>query len=70
MCRYAFAQVVVMAIGLPAAGQGGQLEQNFRVWFAYFGDHPFGNSRWGVHLEGQIRRRWTRTVAARCSAPP
>ena len=22
----------------------------------YFGDHPIGQSRWGVHLEGQWRR--------------
>ena len=25
-------------------------------WLAYFGDHPVANSRWGVHLEGQVRR--------------
>lgn len=25
-------------------------------WYNYFGDHPIGDSRWGVHLEGQWRR--------------
>lgn len=44
-------------LALPAPAQDRRLDQNFRVWFAYFGDHPFGDSRWGVHLEGQIRRR-------------
>jgi hypothetical protein len=58
MYRHPFVQFVAIAIlGLPAAAQDRQLEQNFRVWFAYFGDHPFGDSRWGVHLEGQIRRQ-------------
>jgi hypothetical protein len=33
------------------------LDQSFHVWFTYFGDHAFGDSRWGVHLEGQIRRQ-------------
>lgn len=49
--------VAITLLVLPAAAQDRQLEQNFRVWFAYFGDHPFGDSRWGVHLEGQIRRQ-------------
>ena len=58
MYRCPFVQFVVIAIlGLPAAAQDRQLEQDFRVWFAYFGDHSSGNSRWGVHLEGQIRRQ-------------
>ena len=25
-------------------------------WYNYFGDHAFGDSKWGVHLEGQWRR--------------
>jgi Protein of unknown function (DUF2490) len=51
------AAIVIAVLVFPAAAQDRQLEQNFRVWFAYFGDHPFGDSRWGVHLEGQIRRQ-------------
>ena len=31
-------------------------DQNAHGWFMYFGDHPIGGSRWGVHLEGQVRR--------------
>ena len=42
----------------PAAAQDRQLEQTFRVWFAYFGDHPFCDSPWGRHLEAQIRRQY------------
>src|SRR5215831_7701724 len=48
---------IVAVLGCPSRAQDRQLDQSFRVWFAYFGDHAFGNSRWGVHLEGQIRRQ-------------
>jgi Protein of unknown function (DUF2490) len=54
---YFRAAVVIAVLGFPAAAQDRQIEQDFRVWFAYSGDHPFGDSRWGVHLEGQIRRQ-------------
>ena len=47
---------VIVFLATPSPAQDRQLQQNFRVWFAYFGDHAFGDSRWGVHLEGQIRR--------------
>lgn len=32
------------------------IDHNFHGWYSYFGDHPLGDSRWGVHLEGQYRR--------------
>ena len=57
IARLLFLESAALTIlGLPAAAQDRQLEQSFRVWFAYIGDHPFGDSRWGVHLEGQLRR--------------
>src|SRR5687768_12054866 len=31
-------------------------DHNAHGWFMYFGDHPLGSSKWGVHLEGQWRR--------------
>lgn len=31
-------------------------DANFHGWYNYFGDHPLGKSRWGLHLEGQWRR--------------
>ncbi len=31
-------------------------DHNFHGWFAYFGDHAVAGSKWGVHLEGQVRR--------------
>ncbi len=34
----------------------GQADTNAHAWAQYFGDHPIGTSRWGVHLEGQWRR--------------
>jgi hypothetical protein len=52
-----FRLFVAVMFALPASAQDRRLDQNFRIWFAYFGDHPFGDSRWGVHLEGQIRRQ-------------
>jgi hypothetical protein len=30
-------------------------DNNANAWLMYFGDHALG-SRWGVHLEGQVRR--------------
>jgi hypothetical protein len=32
-------------------------DHNLHAWFAYFGDHPVGESRWGIHAEAQFRRR-------------
>ena len=29
---------------------------NAHGWWNYFGDHPIGNTKWGLHLEGQWRR--------------
>ena len=34
----------------------GQTDKSSHFWGQYFGDHPIGTSRWGVHLEGQWRR--------------
>ncbi|TDU81231.1 uncharacterized protein DUF2490 [Prosthecobacter fusiformis] len=31
-------------------------DSNGHLWFTYVGDHPFGSSPWGIHLEGQARR--------------
>jgi len=31
-------------------------DHNFNGWFTYFGDHPVAGSKWGIHLEGQLRR--------------
>lgn len=31
-------------------------DHNLNGWLMYFGDHPVGKTRWGVHLEGQWRR--------------
>jgi hypothetical protein len=43
---------------LPAVvvAQGRVVDHNAHAWGAYFGDHPLGDSRWGLHLEGQYRR--------------
>lgn len=40
-----------------AAAQDRVTDHNFRNWFSYFGDHAVAGSRWGVHLEGQLRRQ-------------
>lgn len=32
------------------------LDSNGHFWFGYVGDHPLGESPWGLHLEGQGRR--------------
>jgi hypothetical protein len=47
---YVGAAAMIAVLCIPVAAQDRQTEQNFRVWFGYFGDHSFGDSRWGVHL--------------------
>lgn len=52
---FLLAAVLIVAT-LPLDGQSRVTDQNVHGWFNYFGDHPIGDSRWGVHLEGQWRR--------------
>ena len=49
---------MLVALALPAAvrAQERTVDNNFHGWLNYYGDHPIGNSKWGVHLEGQWRR--------------
>ena len=39
-----------------ASGAGAETDNNANGWYMYFGDHAFGKSRFGAHLEGQWRR--------------
>lgn len=48
----AFGSAALAAVDAP----GRVTDLNSNSWFNYFGDHPLGKSRWGVHLEGQWRR--------------
>jgi hypothetical protein len=41
---------------LAATVSPAQVDNNANAWYMYFGDHAFGKSRWGAHLEGQWRR--------------
>ncbi len=41
---------------LASAVASAQVANNSNGWYNYFGDHPLGNSKWGIHLEGQWRR--------------
>jgi len=42
---------------LPAlsTGHASEISENANLWVGYFGDHPIGTNRWGIHLEGQAR---------------
>lgn len=51
----AFITPVLAAVAL-AAPLAAQTDDNAHAWFMYFGDHAFGKSRFGAHLEGQWRR--------------
>jgi hypothetical protein len=44
----------MLAISVSTLAQAIQ-DQNVHAWFMYFGDHAI-NEKWGVHLEGQLRR--------------
>jgi hypothetical protein len=51
----AFALFSLLALS-PVRADDREVDHNFHGWYMYFGDHPLGNSKWGVHLEGQWRR--------------
>jgi len=38
-----------------AQADGRTSASDFRAWYMYFGDHLFGDSRWGLHFDGQLR---------------
>jgi len=46
---------LVLAGGLLAATAGAKDVDNTNMWLNYVGDHPFGDSPWGLHLEAQNR---------------
>lgn len=50
--RWSIALAAVLA---GSAAQGAEISENANMWISYFGDHPLGTHRWGVHLEGQAR---------------
>src|SRR5215831_12060731 len=41
---------------LVLAGADRATEHNGHTWLAHFGDHSVADSRWGLHMEGQVRR--------------
>ena len=45
--------LALAALALPAYSQ---TLQNGNMWLMYNGDHPIAKSKWGVHLEGHLRR--------------
>jgi hypothetical protein len=46
--------LLALLVAAPVALAEG--DHNAHAWFMYFGDHAFGKSRLGLHLEGQWRR--------------
>lgn len=54
--RYQIGHVFALLIVVCPAGAQ-TVQENFRVWAAYFGDHPFVESQWGLHLEAHVRRQ-------------
>ena len=47
---------LLFATPVVVFGQSRQVDHNGHGWYLYLGDHPIGNSKWGLHLEGQYRR--------------
>lgn len=55
-CKYI---LWTLAASLPFLANAQTIQDtNTHAWFMYFGDHPVSN-KWGVHLEGQMRRAHT-----------
>jgi len=49
---------LALAALLPCvlAAEDRPADHHAHAWLAYFGDHPVAGSRWGAHLETQVRR--------------
>lgn len=47
---------LLFAVIIATAGLQAQSDHNANGWYMYFGDHSFGKSKFGAHLEGQWRR--------------
>jgi hypothetical protein len=54
--RHAIPPLLVLLAGIPLAAEPRKLDHNLHGWYNYFGTHALGDSRWGLHLEGQFRR--------------
>jgi hypothetical protein len=50
------AAAFVLGLAAAAIPLRGQADPNLHGWYQYFGDHPVKGSRWGIHLEAQVRR--------------
>lgn len=56
MLRLRTLHLVVLFLIAVIPAHAEVVDHNLNAWAMYFGDHPIGKSRWGVHLEGQWRR--------------
>ena len=48
----ATAALLLSAAAAPAASV---YDSNGHLWLNYVGDHPLGDTKWGIHLESQFR---------------
>ena len=46
---------LLAALASAAVARAADVSDNANLWVSYFGDHPIGTNRWGIHLEGQAR---------------
>ena len=47
----------VVAAGAAVSARAADVyDSNGHLWVNYVGDHPLGSTKWGIHLEAQIRR--------------
>jgi hypothetical protein len=54
--RWLLAALLLPHAFAQAGAPGRTTVTNAHLWATYDGDHKFGNSRWGAHLEGHWRR--------------
>jgi hypothetical protein len=47
--------ILALSSVTPCAAESVQ-DANAHAWFMYFGDHPIGAGKWGIHAEAQLRR--------------
>jgi hypothetical protein len=47
--------IALLAFGIVFPARADRTDTNGNLWLGYIGDHAFGDSLWGVHLEAQIR---------------
>lgn len=58
LCRLVLVLYVILPLETVLAQPSARIsDANVHSWYMYFGDHAFGQTRWELHFDGQVRRQ-------------